>query len=198
MPHLLISCDGNFIQWWEFFILFLAIFNSISIPFQVFYKREYTWSLLKSREFQILDAVIDLLFLIDIIVQFRTTYIDTVRCKVECDPHKIAKNYLAGSFWIDFISSFPFGNVFEGVITSTRFVAILQALGLLKLLRLGRIYPAVRKLNLHFRSKIVIKIALMTFFIIIALHFASAMWFYFVQTDQRWVHNKDFPEISSE
>ena len=60
------------------------------------------------------------------------------------------------------------------------------------MIRLSRIYPTLRKQNLSFEKKIVIKLFLMMFIVIVALHMFSAAWFYTVSTNQRWVHNMDF------
>lgn len=113
------------------------------------------------------------------------------------DPSKIARRYLAGGFFIDFISSFPFASFLEPI-ASQRFVSVLQNLGLLKLLRLGRIYPTVRKQNMAYENKILIKIVLMSFIIVMALHLCSAMWFFIVKENQRWVHNMDFPYVEQD
>lgn len=58
------------------------------------------------------DAIVDLLFLIDIIFEFRTTFLDTKRGSEVRDPHRIAVKYLQGRFLIDFISSVPFNALF--------------------------------------------------------------------------------------
>ena len=55
-----------------------------------------------------MDAVVDFIFLIDVILTFRTTYLDTAKGIEETDTHKIGINYLKGSFLIDFASSVPF------------------------------------------------------------------------------------------
>jgi len=63
------------------------------------------------------------------------------------DPHEIGKRYLKGSFLIDFISSVPFAS-FAATDASGIGVDLLDALGLLKLLRLGRLYSTVQSANL--------------------------------------------------
>jgi hypothetical protein len=89
-----------------------------------------------------IDACVDLFFLIDIIIKFRTTFLDAKQSIEVKDPHVIGKRYLKGSFTIDFISSVPFTSFLssgaEGAI-----VDLLDALGLLKLLRLSRLYQVV-------------------------------------------------------
>ena len=87
-----------------------------------------------------IDACVDLIFLIDIIIRFRTTYLDPKESEEIRDPHRIAITYLKGPFVIDFISSVPLQSIFkaQGVGAS-----ILDAFGLLKLLRLTRLYTTV-------------------------------------------------------
>lgn len=46
---------------------------------------------------------------------------------------------------IDLLSSFPFISFFEPFVNEGPFLSVLSALGLLKLMRLGRLYPTVRK-----------------------------------------------------
>ena len=49
----------------------------------------------------------DFFFLVDIIVIFRTTYFDSLLCEEVTDGKQIAKNYLTGRFWIDFLAMIP-------------------------------------------------------------------------------------------
>jgi hypothetical protein len=93
---------------------------------------------------------------------------------------------------IDLLSSFPFISFFEPFVNEGPFLSVLSALGLLKLMRLGRLYPTVRKQNLGKETKIVIKLFLMMFIVVVALHVFSSMWFMLVSGNMRWVHNMDF------
>jgi hypothetical protein len=51
--------------------------------------------------------IIDLLFFIDILFNFRTTYTDSSTGDEIGNPKKIAKHYVLGRFWIDLLSSIP-------------------------------------------------------------------------------------------
>ena len=55
-----------------------------------------------------MDALVDFIFLIDVIINFRTTYLDTEKGTEVTDTHKIGIHYLKGQFLIDFASSVPF------------------------------------------------------------------------------------------
>ena len=94
---------------WNNFVIILALYNSLFIPLQIFYK-EQGHSFMLGTEIRFVDACVDLFFLIDIIIKFRTTYLDSKQSIEVRDPHKIGKKYLKGSFAIDFISSVPFAS----------------------------------------------------------------------------------------
>ena len=69
----------------------------------------------------------------DIIINFRTTYIDPVNGEEILDPVLIAKKYLGDiRFIIDVLSIVPLNDFIEGT-------TFLQFLGILKILRLMRI-----------------------------------------------------------
>lgn len=187
----LIHYNSSFIAWWEIFIILVAIINSITIPFQVFYG-EWIITSLNTDMFAIIDSFIDQIFIIDIVLNFRTTYLDRNSGTEIRDPELIKNRYLRGSFLIDLISSFPFFSFFQPFVPEGPFLSFLSALGLLKLIRLSRIYPTLRKQNLSSEKKIIIKLFLMMFIVVVALHMFSSVWFFFVSENQRWVHNMDF------
>jgi hypothetical protein len=52
--------------------------------------------------------VIDAIFAIDILINFRTTYFNPRTGDEVSDPKLIAKAYLQGRFWIDLLATIPF------------------------------------------------------------------------------------------
>jgi hypothetical protein len=58
--------------YWELFIIALAIYNSFQIPIEIAYHPVS----MESAGFTLLNTLIDMCFLADIIVQFRTTFYD--------------------------------------------------------------------------------------------------------------------------
>jgi len=109
---LLFTSSSNFIKQWNNFIIILAMYNSMLIPLQIFYKQK-AHSALVGHPITMIDAIVDLLFLIDIIITFRTTYLDPKLSLEVRDPHKIGKRYIKGALFIDLISSVPFTSLFK-------------------------------------------------------------------------------------
>ena len=130
-----------------------------------------------------------MIFLIDIIIRFRTTYLDLEESYEVKDPHKIGLRYLKSQFTIDFISSVPFGEIIR---IKGAGQSIFQALGLLKLLRLSRLSTTVQRAHLPKDVKVYLKVIMMAIFMFVFIHLLSCFWFSVVARNQRWIQNMDF------
>ena len=92
---------------WELFIIILAVYNSIFLPFEIAFKPEYTdydyvyW----------FNKCVDISFCFDIILNFRTTFLNPITGEEIKKSSTIAWNYFVGKFWIDLISTIPFEDV---------------------------------------------------------------------------------------
>jgi len=85
----------------------LALYNAFSIPFELSFDPE----IMRGTDFLILNTCIDLIFALDIFIQFRTTFYHPITGDEIKDLKVIKRNYLRGRFAIDFLSTVPFDNV---------------------------------------------------------------------------------------
>lgn len=53
------------------------------------------------------DLIVDIMFVIDIVINFRTTYVNT-NDEVVSQPGRIAVHYFKGWFLIDLVAAIPF------------------------------------------------------------------------------------------
>lgn len=60
-----------------------------------------------SEPLEIIDLIVDIMFIVDIIINFRTTYVNE-NDEVVSHPGKIAIYYFKGWFFIDMIAAIPF------------------------------------------------------------------------------------------
>ena len=169
-------------QIWDGFILLLAIFNSFAVPL------EYVVTDLEtSLTYGLIDLGINILFLIDIALGFRTTYFDSIGMEVR-DPKMIANNYLRGMFIIDFLSSIPFRWV--GMVIP--FFLNLTPLKILKITRISRFAPFVQKLELNEGDKAMLKICQLIITLVLILHVLGCGWFIIVDSGKVWSPPLDF------
>ena len=60
-----------------------------------------------------INYVIDVIFFLDIVLNFRTTYFSRKTGDEIFAPKKIAKNYLGGKFVVDMLASIPIDTLVE-------------------------------------------------------------------------------------
>lgn len=120
---------------WDLIIMGCAIWNCFSIPLEL----GFDPPIAETIPWVIFNAFIDFLFLLDILLTFRTTYISSKTGIEISDPKLIAKNYIMGRFWIDFFTIFPFSYI--SVLTAFR------AIGILKITRVLRLGSIIDKFN---------------------------------------------------
>jgi len=151
--------------YWDNMVLMMIIFSITYDPLEAAI-------LNKSREFDTIGWVIDILYFTDIVVQFCTAYFDhevsvevlkgNARYKrltdegiLEMQPSKVAWNYLTGWFLIDFPATMPWDFVLRAILeysggdgdsalTSNLLVKNSALLRLLRLIRVLRVLKASR------------------------------------------------------
>ena len=89
---------------WDFLLFGMLMYCAFSIPFRVGFDSMAVDGWL------MFETVVDISFLMDIVVNFRTGYCldeDNEDSRIELRPKEIAKHYMKGWFVIDIVSAFP-------------------------------------------------------------------------------------------
>jgi hypothetical protein len=76
--------------YWEIIVILLAIYNSFSIPIEI----AFAPPLFEHPSFFVFNTLIDLVFLADIVVNFRTTYYDVDNGDEVFEASEISKQYI--------------------------------------------------------------------------------------------------------
>lgn len=88
-------------------IIGLSIYQAFTIPMQLCLAEDF-WG---SNTIKTFDALINLTFLLDIIIRFRTTYIHPVTGEEVLNSFEISSKYLySKNFTIDVLSTIPFSD----------------------------------------------------------------------------------------
>jgi hyperpolarization activated cyclic nucleotide-gated potassium channel 2 len=153
--HWIIHPYSSFRWNWDFFMVILLFVTVIFLPVNIaFYQDDFlvSWS--------VLNCFTDLVFLIDIILNFRTGIIASDSYdQVILEPKQIAQRYLRGWFCIDILSSIPFDyftlilssqnkSLHGSLIRASRALRVLRMakiLSLLRLLRVSRLFRYVQR-----------------------------------------------------
>lgn len=149
---------------WDYFVMLIATWNAMTLPIEMAFEPEFT----KSTENAYLNGIIDFLFLIDIIVVFRTQIIGD-NGEIVIDQKNIAIKYLKGSFTIDFLSTIPLDSM-AGIFLDEETAAQFKLFGALKLIRVIRLNRIIRDMNAQSHIKVVLKLIKLTFFLLLYVH----------------------------
>eukprot|EP00347_Sterkiella_histriomuscorum_P000014 403377514 len=162
--------------------------NFQTIPFIIGFKPDY------SKTYQILinDYLIMVIYLIDILIKFASTYFDSHTGEEFFDPKKVAiLRFRKFRFYLDLLAFIPFSKIFADVMTydQQNFVSTIR---MLKLYKLAIFTKLIQKLSVSKSAKASLKVLFLIFFLIFFLHFQTCIIFYLAQIEKVWIPNCDF------
>ncbi|XP_042228996.1 potassium voltage-gated channel unc-103-like isoform X16 [Homarus americanus] len=180
---------------WDWIILLLVIYTAIFTPYVAAFLLNEQEAARKSHQNQydspivIIDLIVDIMFMVDIVINFRTTYVNH-NDEVVSHPGKIALHYLRGWFLIDVVAAIPFDLLL--VTDSEPHTATAPAerdleqeaddektttlIGLLKTARLLRLVRVARKIDRYSEYGAAVLLLLMATFALIA-HWLACIWY---------------------
>ncbi|PKU45069.1 potassium sodium hyperpolarization-activated cyclic nucleotide-gated channel hypothetical protein [Limosa lapponica baueri] len=131
--------------YWDLIMLIMMVGNLVIIPVGITFFTEQT-----TTPWIIFNVASDTVFLLDLIMNFRTGTVNEDSSEIILDPKIIKMNYLKSWFVVDFISSIPVDHIFlivekgmDSEVYKTaralRIVRFTKILSLLRLLRLSRL-----------------------------------------------------------
>ncbi|XP_023332947.1 potassium voltage-gated channel unc-103 isoform X1 [Eurytemora carolleeae] len=160
---------------WDWVILFLVIYTAIFTPYvAAFLLNEpgYNDRSGQNDPIVVIDLIVDIMFIIDILINFRTTYVND-QDEVVSQPSKIAVHYFRGWFVIDLVAAIPFDLLLFGSDTDEQTTTLI---GLLKTARLLRLVRVARKIDRYSEYGAAVLILLMAAFALVA-HWLACIWY---------------------
>ncbi|XP_030577424.1 potassium voltage-gated channel subfamily H member 5-like [Archocentrus centrarchus] len=195
-PHIILHYC-TFKTTWDWVILILTFYTAIMVPYNVSFRTKQN-----NLAWLVVDSVVDVIFLIDIVLNFHTTFVGPAG-EVISDAKLIRMNYLKTWFVIDLLSCLPYDiiNAFENgdddILThassaghlreshfhrnSTRtedsvlpgLSSLFSSLKVIRLLRLGRV---ARKLDHYLEYGAAVLVLLVCVFGLVA-HWLACIWY---------------------
>ncbi|XP_019747034.1 potassium voltage-gated channel subfamily H member 7-like isoform X1 [Hippocampus comes] len=175
---------------WDWLILLLVIYTAILTPYSAAFllndieeqrRRECGYS---CSPLNVVDLMVDIMFIVDILINFRTTYVNSNE-EVVSHPGKIAIHYFKGWFLIDMVAAIPFDLLIFGSGSDETTTLI----GLLKTARLLRLVRVARKLDRYSEYGAAVLILLMCIFALIA-HWLACIWYAIGNVEKPYLEHK--------
>ncbi|XP_048196423.1 potassium voltage-gated channel subfamily H member 2 [Perognathus longimembris pacificus] len=179
---------------WDWLILLLVIYTAVFTPYSAAFLLKETEEGSQDPDcgyacqpLAVVDLIVDIMFIVDILINFRTTYVNANE-EVVSHPGRIAVHYFKGWFLIDMVAAIPFDLLIFGSGSE-------ELIGLLKTARLLRLVRVARKLDRYSEYGAAVLFLLMCTFALIA-HWLACIWYAIgnmeqPHTDSRigWLHN---------
>uniref|UniRef100_A0A8C6VLQ5 Potassium voltage-gated channel subfamily H member 7 n=1 Tax=Naja naja TaxID=35670 RepID=A0A8C6VLQ5_NAJNA len=175
---------------WDWLILLLVIYTAIFTPYSAAFllndseeqkRRVCGYS---CNPLNMVDLIVDIMFIIDILINFRTTYVNQNE-EVVSDPARIAIHYFKGWFLIDMVAAIPFDLLIFGSGSDETTTLI----GLLKTARLLRLVRVARKLDRYSEYGAAVLMLLMCIFALIA-HWLACIWYAIGNVERHYLSRK--------
>ncbi|XP_070778667.1 potassium voltage-gated channel subfamily H member 4a [Enoplosus armatus] len=157
---------------WDWLILLATFYVAVAVPYDICFVSHDEGSdhhSLVSRSTMGSDIAVEMLFILDIILNFRTTYVSQSG-QVVYDARSIYLHYCTTWFFVDLIAALPFDLLYAFNITVTSLVHLLKTVRLLRLLRL------LQKLDRYSQYSAVVLTLLMSVFALLA-HWMACVWY---------------------
>ncbi|GIY80037.1 potassium voltage-gated channel subfamily H member 8 [Caerostris darwini] len=164
----ILSHYGLFKTCWDWLILIGTFYVAIVVPYSATFRDTGETPLFNKTI--ITDVIMESIFIIDIILNFRTTYVNK-KGEVVANPCSIARNYLRGWFIVDLLAALPFDLLYACSLYSRN--TLMHLLKLTRLLRLARL---LQKMDRYSQHSTIILTLLMLFFSLVA-HWMACVWY---------------------
>lgn len=146
---------------WDWALILLVIYTALSVPLEICFKYD------QSVGFQVIDWLVDIFFLFDLILNFRTAYYN-YDGTFEIDPLMIRNRYVRSWFVIDLVASIPIERLSGGGGQTS-------AVALAKMPRLLRLSRLLKKLD-KFTSARAMRVVSVLIFFLMFTHFVGCFW----------------------
>ncbi|KAM3598541.1 uncharacterized protein V6R79_019215 [Siganus canaliculatus] len=157
---------------WDWLILLATFYVAVTVPYDICFvshDKDSDRPSLSNRSTLASDIAVEMLFILDIILNFRTTYVSQSG-QVVYDARSIYVHYCTTWFFVDLIAALPFDLLYAFNITVTSLVHLLKTVRLLRLLRL------LQKLDRYSQYSAVVLTLLMSVFALLA-HWMACVWY---------------------
>ena len=180
---------SSFRNTWDICMVFLVLYNSISIPYTAGFNLE------ASVGQTVFDYMVDVFFAVDIVLNFYTAFYNDYG-RLVADRSSIKSNYMSTWFVVDLVASMPVEliAIFIAGMNSGSSAGNIALLGILKiprLLRLGRILKFMEKFQYVNLWRIFRLLGLVVLF----SHWIACLWFYICSRVADSAAGEDLEEV---
>ncbi|CAO1302110.1 unnamed protein product [Diamesa hyperborea] len=167
----ILSHYGVFKGFWDWLILVCTFYVAFAVPYNAAFVQTDRLTMAS-------DVIVEALFIIDIVLNFRTTFVSS-KGEVVSDSKLIALNYLRGWFIVDLLAAIPFDHLYA----SNLYSGEESQIHLVKLTRLLRLARLLQKMERYSQYTAMILTLLMVCFSLMA-HWLACVWYVIAEKER--------------
>ncbi|KAL3854945.1 hypothetical protein ACJMK2_014180 [Sinanodonta woodiana] len=156
---------GIFKIGWDWMILLCTFYTAVMVPYNAAFTLQF--GVFRSSIYS--DVVVEIIFIFDIVLNFRTSFVNKGG-QVVYQARLIAINYIKGWFGLDLLAAIPFDFLYIFNINTTAPVHLLKVARLLRLARL------LQKIDRFSQYGALVLALLMSMFALVA-HWLACIWY---------------------
>lgn len=203
---LMIYPDSIFRKIWDPLIFFSLLYTAIFLPYSICFLDTST-----SNVNGLLETIIDFLFLLDVVVNFFSAYLDEIEIIID-DREKIFIHYFYGYFFIDLLGGLPIQLILSSVEEShdrlndvggiARVYKLFRLIRLIKMIRVKKYDKIINyifsQLDLNVSLGKILFIVLITFLLV---HISSCLFYFLTKVEDfnaSWLYLNDlydYPDL---
>ena len=181
----LVSITGSGRMRWDMMIMLIAIWNCFYVPFVSAFL-----ALDKNITLRVVDLTIDCLYILDIVINFRTTFIDESTGYEVRNARRIASRYVFSiRFCLDIVAALPIEIINWAAFDSSNHLQMLTLLKMARLLRLSKTIMFMRTQN---HIKLTMKLLHLFMMLLIYLHTQACLWFMLNSMEEEYIPPTDY------
>jgi len=162
---------------WDLSLAIMIVYSVITIPFRI----AFSWDAVGF--WFVVDCIVDVFFGLDILVTFRTGYLDKDG-RMEWNWRRISVNYLTGWFWIDFLSTVPIDRLAtlsagsdSGNVRLVKLIRVVRLVRLFKLMKLIKFDEFLERHEILDHNREVVTVFSMLAKVTFIAHLMGCMWY---------------------
>lgn len=180
-----ISLTNNRYFYWCICTALLSIWSVFSSPFF----SAFIVEIAAVEAVMAISIIVDIVFMFDLILNFRTSYINSHTGEEVMHPSSIAFNYLiSGKLFVDMVSSFPYDYLAMKLGSSQ---TTWKSLSFLRILRAYRLSKLVVFLRARDEVKMIVKFLQLLVYLIMYVHVIGCIFFLLVSDEEVWMPPTD-------
>ena len=170
---------------WDILIAIMCLYQILTIPLLVaFFPDAFS-----NAGFLAGEVIISIVYFIDILVSFRTTYIDSITLEEVSESMKIVREYLFSfKIIVDILAALPLEFVSPSTISFLR---------LLKIYKIFKLSNMVSIMKIPQTLKLILKFIILMLFLLVSIHFSACCFYVIISLDDSWIPPEDYPNDSS-